>query len=117
MDEASPEALHQLLRQEWRVFLYTPLDEDHLSYILRVTLKNSTPVIAERGLREVSIHISSTTSRHISSMTSRSSRQRHLVNDSIIERLDHYTNVRFETASSILQRGSAWYILGVGGFR
>jgi hypothetical protein len=46
MDEASPEALHQLLRQE-SVFLYTPLDEDHLSYILCVTLKNSTPVIVE----------------------------------------------------------------------
>jgi hypothetical protein len=37
MEEASPKALHQLLRQEWRVFHYTPLDEDHLSYILRVT--------------------------------------------------------------------------------
>ena len=51
--DASPQALHKLVRQEWRAFLYTPLDEDHLTYILRACLKNATPIIVERGVREI----------------------------------------------------------------
>ena len=53
IEDASPEALHKLLRQEWRAFLYTPLDEDHLTYILRACLKNSTPIVVERGVKEI----------------------------------------------------------------
>jgi hypothetical protein len=53
IEDASPEALHKLLRNEWRAFLYTPLDEEHLTYIMRACIKNSTPNVIERAVREV----------------------------------------------------------------
>jgi hypothetical protein len=53
IQDASPEALHKLLRKEWRVFLYTPLEEDHLNYILRACLKNATPRVIEGAAKEI----------------------------------------------------------------
>ena len=53
IEDASPEAIHKLLRDDWRAFLYTPLDEEHLTYIVRACIKNSTPNVIERAIREL----------------------------------------------------------------
>lgn len=52
IEEVSPAALHRVLRQQWRAFLFTPFDEDHVSFILRACFKNATTTIVDRGMKE-----------------------------------------------------------------
>jgi hypothetical protein len=50
--ETSPEAAQKVLKDKWRVFLFDGYDEDHISFILRAGLKNSSLPILERVLKD-----------------------------------------------------------------
>ena len=50
--QISPEAAQRVLRQQWRVFLFEPYNEDHISFILRAGLKNSSVRIIDRVFKD-----------------------------------------------------------------
>ena len=56
IDGVSPEILHKFLRKEWRGMLFSPLDEEHIAYILRACLKNSPPSVVERSMKDA-LHV------------------------------------------------------------
>ncbi|KAE8445823.1 hypothetical protein EG329_012746 [Mollisiaceae sp. DMI_Dod_QoI] len=57
LSETSPLAAQKLLREEWRTFLFEGFSEDHISFILRAILKNSTrsPRIVNNVLNDPNI--------------------------------------------------------------
>ncbi|PBP23578.1 hypothetical protein BUE80_DR005671 [Diplocarpon rosae] len=48
----SPEAAQKVLRNHWRIFLFETYNEDHITFILRAGLKNSSPEVLDRVLRD-----------------------------------------------------------------
>lgn len=50
--EVSHKSAQLILRENWRTFLFDPPDETHVAFILRAGLKNSTPGILQRVLKD-----------------------------------------------------------------
>lgn len=48
----STSAIQQVLRENWREFLFDGYDENHVSFIVRAGLKNSTPAVLGRVMRD-----------------------------------------------------------------
>lgn len=52
LGEVSHEAAQNVLRENWRTFLFDPPNESHVAFVLRAGLKNSTPGILSRVIKD-----------------------------------------------------------------
>ncbi|CAL3963511.1 unnamed protein product [Diplocarpon coronariae] len=50
--DISPKAAQKVLKDRWRLFLFETYNEDHITFILRAGLKNSSPEILDRVLKD-----------------------------------------------------------------
>ncbi|RFU32176.1 hypothetical protein B7463_g4191, partial [Scytalidium lignicola] len=54
VNETSPQALHAVLRKNWRPFIFQQATDDHTSFILRAGLQNASAKVMERVVRDKS---------------------------------------------------------------